>query len=134
MSVDIPAFHAGAMMVSARKKLFKLGWKQSENGRMDCIEKVFGEYIIQTIWAGNQLLLNAHKVDSEKDQYGNRVGYVPCDNPIFEQVKNEIQPIFDRIVKRNKKRWSKEIEEYEKREREMGDFNFVFPRNKRYGV
>jgi len=29
MSVDLPAFHAGTLMVKAKPKLFKLGWKQS---------------------------------------------------------------------------------------------------------
>ena len=123
-------------MVKARPKLFKLGWKQMDNGRLDCIEKVFGEYIVGTIWAGDDLLLSAHKVNGERDQYGSRCDYVPLSHPVIEQVKQEIQPIFDRIVKRNKKRWNKEIEEYEKtRQRDTDtDPTFKFPRNKRYGV
>lgn len=135
MSMDLPAFHAGTLMVKAKPRLFRLGWKQMDNGRMDCIEKIFGEYIVQTIWAGDQLRFNAHKVNSERDQYGNRVDWIPYDNAVYEQAKNEIQPIFDRIVKRNKKQWSKEIEEYERTEQQRrNDPAFKFPRNERYGV
>ena len=126
--MDLPAFHAGELMVKARKKLFKMGWKQMSNGRLDCIEKIFGDYIIGTIWAGDQLLFNAHKVNSERDQYGNRIDYVPLNHPVIEEAKAELRPLFDRIVKRNKKRWDKEIKEYEE-----GN-NLKFPRNERYGV
>lgn len=131
MSVDLPAFHAGTLMVKARPKLFKLGWKQMDNGRMDCIEKVFSNVLIRTIWAGDQLLLNPHKVGVDPDS---AEGYIGLDAPEIEQAKNELRPIFDRIVKRNKKQWSKEIEEYEGIERLRGDSNFKFPRSQRYGV
>jgi len=119
MSVDIPAFHAGTMMFRARKKLFKMGWKQMDNGRLDCIEKVFGEIKIGTIWAGDQLLLNPRKLDG---------GYVGLGIPEIKQASEELQAVFDRIVRRNKKQWDKEIKEYEERH------NLTFKRNKRYGV
>jgi hypothetical protein len=135
MSIDLPAFHAGTLMAKVRPKLFKLGWKQMDNGRMDCIEKIFGEYIVQTIWAGDQLMLAAHKVDGERDQYGNRTDWVPYDHTVYQQAIKEIQPIFDRTVKRNKKQWLKEVEEYEKQRRaETNNPSFKFPKNVRYGV
>lgn len=119
MSVDLPAFHAGTLMVRVRPKLFKLGWKQMDNGRLDCTEKVFGDIKIGTIWAGDQLLLNPKKLDGS---------YVGLDIPEIKQAIEELQQVFDRTVRRNKKQWNKEIREYEEKH------NIVFTRNKRYGV
>ena len=125
MSVNLPSFHAGELMVKAKKILFKQGWKQMSNGRLDCIEKTFGDVIIGTIWAGNSLLLNPRKVGFEPNENG---PYIPLTAPEIEQAKQELVPIFDRIVKRNKKRWDKEIKEYEKRH------NITYRRNEKYGV
>jgi len=127
MSVDLPSFHAGELMVKAKKILFKQGWKQMANGRLDCIEKTFGDVIIGTIWAGNHLLLNAHKVGYDINSNDERA-YVPLDCPEIEQARKELIPLFDRIVKRNKKRWDKEIKKYEKRH------SITYRRNEKYGV
>lgn len=125
MSVEIPAFHAGELMVKAKKILFKQGWKQSSIGRLDCIEKTFGSVIVGTIWAGNQLLLNPRKVGFEPNENG---PYIPLTAPEIKQAIAELEPIFDKIVARNKKRWDKEIKEYEKRH------SITFTRSEKYGV
>ena len=127
MSVDLPSFHAGELMVKAKKTLFKQGWKQIPIGRIDCIEKTFGDVVISTIWAGSSLLLNARKVGYDVNS-DNIKAYVPLDCPEIEQAKQELIPLFDRIVKRNKKRWSREIRTYEKRH------NITYRRNEKYGV
>lgn len=126
MSADIPAFHAGTMMVSARKQLLKMGWKQMDNGRLDCIEKTFGDVIVGTIWAGDKLLLNPRK--KEFKDTDDIEAYVPLDATEVKQAIEELQAVFDRIVRRNKKQWDKEIKEYEERHK------LKFQRNKRYGV
>jgi hypothetical protein len=79
-------------------------------------------------------MLNVHRVDSERDQYGNRIDWIPLDNPVFEQVKQELQPIFDRIVQRNKRLWDQQIRAYERTRQSEGNKNFKFPRSERYGV
>ena len=127
MSVDLPSFHAGELMVKAKKVLFKQDWKQMANGRLDCIEKTFGGVIISTIWAGNHLLLNARKVGYDINSSDIKA-YVPLDCPEIEEAKKELIPLFDRIVKRNKRRWDKEIKEYEERR------GITFRRNEKYGV
>ena len=127
MSVDLPSFHAGELMVKAKKKLFKIGWKQMVNGRLDCIEKTFGNVIISTIWAGSELLLNARRANYDINS-GDIRAYVPLDCPEIEQAKQELVPLFDRIVSRNKKRWDKEIKVYEKRH------SITYRRNEKYGV
>jgi hypothetical protein len=127
LSVDLPAFHAGRLMVKARKILFKQGWKQMQNGRIDCIEKTFGNVVVGTIWAGDQLLLNPRKKGYSENS-DSMEAYVPLDAPEIQQAINELVPIFDKIVTKNKKRWDKEIKEYEKLN------NLTFRRNKKYEV
>jgi len=126
MSVDLPGFHAGELMVKARRKLFKMGWKQSRNGSLDCIEKEFDGILVSTIWAGTSLLLSPSKANvQDKNSFE---AYVPLDDPSINKAKGELIPIFDGIVARNKKRWSREIEEYE----EVN--NLKFKRSEKYGV
>lgn len=78
-------------------------------GRIDCIEKDFGEVTIGTVWAGNYLLLSPR---AKGDNPVSPEHYVPLDDPSVQDAKSELVPIFDRIVKRNKKRWLKEATEY----------------------
>ena len=111
MSIELPGWGYFELMFKAKKQLFKLGWRQMDNGRTDCIEKTFGDVFITTIWASNDLLLTPHKVGFDIDSVES---YVPLNSPIIEEAKKEIQPIFDRIVKANKKKWLKAVEEYEK--------------------
>jgi len=127
MSVDIPAWGAGEMMVKAKKKLFKMGWKQSENGRLDCIEKTFGDIIVRTIWAGHILMLNPRRVGFPENS-SELESYIPLDDPVIAEAKSELEPIFGRIVRRNKKKWDAKIKEYEKQN------NIVFIRSQKYGV
>jgi hypothetical protein len=119
MSIEIPAWGAGEMMVRARRKLFKMGWKQMENGRLDCIEKTFGEVVVTTIWAGNALLLSFHRLDGS---------YVSFNDALLDKVASELVPIFDGIVKKHKKEWDADIKEYEKLH------GIVFIRSPKYGV
>lgn len=125
MYLDIPAWGAGEMMVKARKKLFKMGWRQEASGRLDCIEKDFDGITVKTIWAGNQLLLSYHKTGVNPDSVE---GYVDDVKPTFENVKADLEPIFEGIVRRNKKKWDAELRKYEE------SHGIVYTRNKKYGV
>lgn len=125
MGLDIPAWGAGELMVKARKKLFKIGWRQEASERLDCIEKDFDGITVRTIWAGNHLLLSYHKTGVDPDS---SEAYVDDVKPTFEKVKTDIEPIFERIVRRNKKKWNAEITEYERRH------GLVYTRNEKYGV
>jgi len=126
MSVDVPSFHAGEMIVKAKKKLFKMGWRQMANGRLDCIEKTFDDVIIGTIWAGSSLLLTPRKVGFAANDSNSP--YIPLTAPEIELAKKDLVPIFDRIVRRNKKRWNTEIKKYEERHK------IKYRRNEKYGV
>jgi hypothetical protein len=125
-AVPIPAWGAGEMMVKAKPRLKKLGWKQSSRStRLDCIEKDFDGVTVSTIWAGNSLLLNTHKTGLNPNTLE---AHVRDDSTVLEKAAQEMTPIFDAIVKRNKKKWDNEIKQYEK------NHNITFTRSEKYGV
>jgi hypothetical protein len=112
-AIPIPVYGAGEMMHKARPRLKKLGWNQaSTSSRMDCIEKDFDGITVTTIWAGSSLLLNAYKTGVDRNTLES---FVHEEDEVMSKAEQDIIPIFDSIVKRNKKRWDKEIKEYEER-------------------
>jgi len=131
MSIEIPAWGAGEMIVRAERKLRKAGWKRSANQRLDCIEKEFDGVLISTIWAGHQLFLNGNRV-GETDELKAHVHY---DDPAIKKASEELLSIFEPIIKRNRKRWDADIKQYEQRQRtDFGIKDFVFTRSEKYGV
>jgi hypothetical protein len=125
-AIPIPSWGAGEMMVKAKPRLKKLGWKQSSRSpRLDCIEKDFNGITVHTIWAGDDLLLSAHKTGFDPDTLAS---FVRDEDEVMAQSEKDMIPIFDSIVKRNKKRWDKEIKQYEERN------NLTFTRSRKYGV
>lgn len=125
-AIPIPAYGAIEMMYKAKLRLNKLGWKQSSRStRVDCIEKDFNGITVHTIWAGNELLLNAYKTGVDPNTLAS---FVRDEDEVMAQSEKDMIPIFDSIVKRNKKRWDKEIREYENRN------NCVLTRSEKYGV
>lgn len=129
MSVEIPAWGAGEMMIKAKKKLFKMGWKQSNNDRLDCIEKDYDydNVTVGTVWAGHSLLLIPRKLGFPENS-SELEAYIPRNHPVIQRVISELEPIFDRIVSRSKKKWNIEIKEYEKQH------NIIYTRSTKYGV
>lgn len=119
-------------MFKAKKKLFKMGWKQEPSGRMDCITKDFeGGLSVWTIWAGNGLMIHVYRTAE-----GHAADNIPFEDEkrTFKQARAELIPVFEGIIIRNKKRWDGEIKEYEVQMRKQGYPTFVFQRSERYGV
>ena len=138
MRVDLPGWGAGELMAEARDTLLKNGWTQMDNygdgtGRIDCIEKTFGEVIIGTIWAGHHLMLLPRKVGTKPNDDD---GYVLEPWEALKAAKKELIPLFDEIVAEHKDEWDAEIKKYEKKLRASGKKyeNFVYSRSPRYKV
>lgn len=134
MRIDLPAWGAGELMIEAKKKLFKNGWRQLEGiGRVDCIEKTFGEVIIGTIWAGQYLILLPRKVGTKPNDDD---GFVLDPMKEVEEAISELKPLFDKIVAEHKDEWDAEIKGYEKKLRASDKKykNFAYARSPKYGV
>jgi len=112
MSVDMPNFHFGTVIIAAKKQLFKQGWYQCpDSGRMDTIQKDFPDNVtITTIGAGDKLLLQVHKTGFDPREMNS---YIPFNHPAIIQAKSEINAVVERIVKHNRKKFEREILEYE---------------------
>lgn len=98
MSIEMPAFGFDEVMVGLRKQAFKLGWKQHESARLDCIQKDFGNIRVRTLAAGNDLLFSAKDLTSPE-------AYVPLTCTEIKQAIEELTPIIERVIKRNKKKF-----------------------------
>jgi hypothetical protein len=103
VSIEMPAFGFDEVMVKLRKKAFKLGWKQHESGRLDCIQKDFGNIKVWTLGAGNDLMFSAKDLTNPE-------GYVPLTCPEIKQAIDELLPIIERLIKRNKKKFKEGFE------------------------